>query len=224
MESIRTDREKKKVQGGDGHGKRLTDVAFSKDGPQHRKHNETVKLKRFKRSDTKNKGEWSEGDFDKKEPDGSVQVRNSVRSQKELSYVGSKPGSSKKLDVDTTTSTRTKLVKKKSMSVNKMSVDNELEMESFIFQDDGLDVPRVSRMEMEERIQKLARCLNDADMDMPEWMFAKTMRSARIRFSDHSILRVIQILGKFGNWRRVLQVIEWLQIHERYKSHKLSCP
>lgn len=221
MESIRTDREKKKVQGGDGHGKRLTDVAFSKDGPQHRKHNETVKLKRFKRSDTKNKGEWSEGDFDKKEPDGSVQVRNSVRSQKELSYVGSKPGSSKKLDVDTTTSTRTKLVKKKSMSMNKMSVDNELEMESFIFQDDGLDVPRVSRMEMEERIQKLARCLNDADMDMPEWMFAKTMRSARIRFSDHSILRVIQILGKFGNWRRVLQVIEWLQIHERYKSHKL---
>lgn len=56
---------------------------------------------------------------------------------------------------------------------------------------------------------------------MPEWMFSKIMRSAKIRFSDHSMLRVIQILGKFGNWRRVLQVIEWIQSRERFKSHKL---
>ncbi|GLT70352.1 hypothetical protein SLA2020_424390 [Shorea laevis] len=86
---------------------------------------------------------------------------------------------------------------------------------------DVMDRPRVSRVEMEERIQKLANRLNGADIDMPEWMFAKTMRSARIRFSDHSILRVIQILGTLGNWRRVLQVIEWLQMRERFKSHKL---
>lgn len=85
---------------------------------------------------------------------------------------------------------------------------------------DVVDKPRVSRMEMEERIQKLAKQLNGADVDMPEWMFTKTMRSARIRFCDHSILRVIQILGKLGNWRRVLQVIEWLQMHERFKSHR----
>ncbi|KAL8151280.1 hypothetical protein V2J09_021088 [Rumex salicifolius] len=54
-----------------------------------------------------------------------------------------------------------------------------------------------------------------------EWMFSKMMRSAQIRFSDHSILGVIQILGKLGNWKRVLQVIEWLQMRERFKSHKL---
>lgn len=63
--------------------------------------------------------------------------------------------------------------------------------------------------------------LNGADIDMPEWMFSKIMRSAKIRFADHSMLRVIQILGKFGNWRRVLQVIEWIQARERFKSHKL---
>lgn len=63
--------------------------------------------------------------------------------------------------------------------------------------------------------------LNGADIDMPEWMFSKIMRSAKIRFADHSMLRVIQILGKFGNWRRVLQVIEWIQSRERFKSHKL---
>lgn len=84
-----------------------------------------------------------------------------------------------------------------------------------------MDKPRVSQMQMEERIQKLAKSLNGANIDMPEWMFSKMMRSAQIRFTDHSILRVIQILGKFGNWRRVLQVIEWLQRRERFKSHKL---
>ncbi|KAL8113369.1 pentatricopeptide repeat-containing protein At1g30610, chloroplastic isoform X2 [Apium graveolens] len=83
------------------------------------------------------------------------------------------------------------------------------------------DKPRVSRVDMEERIQKLAKSLNGADIGMPEWMFSKIMRSAKIRFADHSMLRVIQILGKFGNWRRVLQVIEWIQSRERFKSHKL---
>ncbi|KAL8508442.1 hypothetical protein ACS0TY_018901 [Phlomoides rotata] len=56
---------------------------------------------------------------------------------------------------------------------------------------------------------------------MPEWKFSEMMRSAQIRFSDHSILRVVQILGKLGNWRRVLQVIEWIQSRERFKSHKI---
>lgn len=65
--------------------------------------------------------------------------------------------------------------------------------------------------------------LNSADTDMPEWMFSKMMRSAKIRYSDHSIMRVIQLLGKSGNWRRVLQVIEWLETRERFKSHKLRC-
>ncbi|KAH9747626.1 pentatricopeptide repeat-containing protein [Citrus sinensis] len=86
---------------------------------------------------------------------------------------------------------------------------------------DIMDKRRVSRMEMEERIQKLARQLNGADINLPEWIFSKMMRSAQIRYSDHCILRVIQILGKLGNWRRVLQVIEWLQMRERFKSYRL---
>ncbi|KAM6551666.1 hypothetical protein CsatB_001474 [Cannabis sativa] len=103
--------------------------------------------------------------------------------------------------------------------------DNNLSMERAAFRNldefgDIMENPRLPRNVMEERIQKLANSLNGADVDMPEWMFSKMMRSARIRFTDHSILRVIQILGKFGNWRRVLQVIEWLQIRERFKSHK----
>ncbi|XVF71664.1 hypothetical protein PTKIN_Ptkin12aG0057800 [Pterospermum kingtungense] len=86
---------------------------------------------------------------------------------------------------------------------------------------DVVDKPRVSKMEMEERVQKLAKSLNGADIDMPEWMFSKMMRSAKIKFSDYWILRVIQILGKLGNWRRVLQLIEWLEMRERFKSFRL---
>ncbi|KAI4343115.1 hypothetical protein MLD38_027653 [Melastoma candidum] len=87
--------------------------------------------------------------------------------------------------------------------------------------DEIVDKRKPSRMEMEERIQKLANGLNGADIEIPEWMFSQMMRSAKIKFCDHSMMRIIQILGKFGNWRRVLQVIEWLQVRERYKSHKL---
>ncbi|XP_057980925.1 pentatricopeptide repeat-containing protein At1g30610, chloroplastic isoform X2 [Malania oleifera] len=103
--------------------------------------------------------------------------------------------------------------------------NNDVKMERAAFKNfedfnDVVDKPRVSRMDMEERIQKLAKRLNGADINMPEWMFSKMMRSAKIRFCDHSILRCIQILGKLGNWRRVLQVIEWLQLRERFKSHR----
>ncbi|XP_019160873.1 PREDICTED: pentatricopeptide repeat-containing protein At1g30610, chloroplastic isoform X2 [Ipomoea nil] len=88
-------------------------------------------------------------------------------------------------------------------------------------EDDAYDKPRVSKAEMEERIQMLARNLNGADIDMPEWKFSEMMRSAKIRFSDHSMSRIIQILGKLGNWRRVLQVIEWIQSRERFISYRI---
>lgn len=56
---------------------------------------------------------------------------------------------------------------------------------------------------------------------MPEWLFSKAIRSAKIRYTDYTIMRLIHFLGKLGNWRRVLQVIEWLQRQDRYKSNKL---
>ncbi|GER40980.1 pentatricopeptide repeat-containing protein [Striga asiatica] len=87
--------------------------------------------------------------------------------------------------------------------------------------DDAMDEPRVGRVDMEGRIQKLAN-LNGADIDIPAWQFSKMMMSARIKFSDHSILRVVQILGNLGNWKRVLQVIEWIRARERFKSNRIS--
>lgn len=63
--------------------------------------------------------------------------------------------------------------------------------------------------------------LNGASIDTPEWNFSKMMRSAKIRFADFSIIRLIQILGNYGNWRQVLQVIEWMQARERFKSNRI---
>ncbi|KAL0398176.1 UNVERIFIED_CONTAM: Pentatricopeptide repeat-containing protein, chloroplastic [Sesamum radiatum] len=114
------------------------------------------------------------------------------------------------------------LTRKKSDSRESKFLDLErAAFKSLEYEDDVFDKPRISRVDMEERIQKLAKCLNGADIDMPEWKFSEMMRSAQIRFSDHSILRTVQILGKFGNWRRVLQVIEWMQSRERFKSHRI---
>ncbi|KAL2244566.1 UNVERIFIED_CONTAM: Pentatricopeptide repeat-containing protein, chloroplastic [Sesamum indicum] len=114
------------------------------------------------------------------------------------------------------------LTRKKSDSTEGKFLDLErAAFKSLECEDNIVDKPRISRVDMEERIQKLAKCLNGADIDMPEWKFSEMMRSAQIRFSDHSILRTVQILGKFGNWRRVLQVIEWMQSRERFKSHRI---
>ncbi|CAJ2655052.1 unnamed protein product [Trifolium pratense] len=77
-----------------------------------------------------------------------------------------------------------------------------------------------SHKELEERIQKLAKQLNGVDVNSPEWMFSKMIRSAKLKFNDYSIRRLITILGNLGNWQRVIQVIEWLQARERFQSHK----
>ncbi|CAN8313717.1 unnamed protein product, partial [Cochlearia groenlandica] len=100
----------------------------------------------------------------------------------------------------------------------------DMETPAFRFSDESsevVDKPPTSRAEMEDRIEKLAKVLNGADINMPEWQFSKAIRSAKIRYNDFTIMRLIHFLGKLGNWRRVLQVIEWLQRQERYKSNKL---
>ncbi|XP_050220610.1 pentatricopeptide repeat-containing protein At1g30610, chloroplastic [Mercurialis annua] len=104
--------------------------------------------------------------------------------------------------------------------------DKDLEVERAAFKsleeyNDANVRPRTSKRDVEERLQQLANCLNGADINMPEWMFSKMMRSAKIKYTDHSIVRLIQILGNLGNWRRVLQVVEWLQMRERFKPLRL---
>ncbi|MCD9637935.1 hypothetical protein HAX54_021486 [Datura stramonium] len=180
---------------------------------------ESVKEKKQRDSVRRKKGE-EKGKFRKLEKEKCVESSDFVELNEKYEGIGVVKQSSGggKLDF--------RMVKnQKRQSISKDRHVNEIvsmEREAFKSMDgEAYDKPRVTKAEMEERIQKLAKCLNGADIDMPEWMFSQMMRSAQIKFSDHSILRIIQILGRFGNWRRVLQVIEWLRSRERFKSHKL---
>ncbi|KAF8060451.1 hypothetical protein N665_1214s0004 [Sinapis alba] len=119
-----------------------------------------------------------------------------------------------------------KLSRTRKVGANDGDDDSLFDMESpaFRFSDESSDIvdkPAISRLEMEDRIEKLAKVLNGADINMPEWLFSKAIRSAKIRYTDYTIMRLIHFLGKLGNWRRVLQVIEWLQRQDRYKANKL---
>ncbi|XP_073061209.1 pentatricopeptide repeat-containing protein At1g30610, chloroplastic [Primulina eburnea] len=123
---------------------------------------------------------------------------------------------------------RTQNVSVKNLGANKSGSGESkmLDLERAAFKslenvDDFMDRPRISKLDMEERIRKLSKSLNGADIDMPEWKFSQMMQSAQIRFSDYSIRRIVQILGELGNWRRVLQLIEWIQSRERFKSHNI---
>uniref|UniRef100_A0A1D1YMK8 Pentatricopeptide repeat-containing protein At1g30610, chloroplastic n=1 Tax=Anthurium amnicola TaxID=1678845 RepID=A0A1D1YMK8_9ARAE len=104
--------------------------------------------------------------------------------------------------------------------VGDFDLDDRAAFKTFEVFTDVKNRPRILRMELEERIHNLAKRLNSTDVNMPEWQFSRMMHGAKIKFTDHSILRVVQILGAFGNWRRVLQVVEWLESRERFKSYK----
>ncbi|XP_009608074.1 pentatricopeptide repeat-containing protein At1g30610, chloroplastic [Nicotiana tabacum] len=174
-------------------------------------------LKEKKKSDSvirRKKGEEEKGKFGKSVVKKCVESSDVVEKREGVGAVEEK-GSGGKLEFR-------KVVIEKRESISKAKHVDEMDRAAFkSMDDDAYDKPRVTKADMEQRIQRLAKCLNGADIDMPEWMFSKMMRSAQIRFSDHSILRIIQILGRLGNWRRVLQVIEWLCSRERFKSHKL---
>ncbi|KAL0908790.1 hypothetical protein M5K25_023299 [Dendrobium thyrsiflorum] len=107
-----------------------------------------------------------------------------------------------------------------SEEVDGVALENRAAFKTFEVFTDVRNRPRVLRMEMEERIRNLAKWLNASDLNMPEWQFSKMIHSTKIKFSEHSILRIVQILGSFGNWRRVLQVIEWFHSRERFKYYK----
>ncbi|VAH63347.1 unnamed protein product [Triticum turgidum subsp. durum] len=103
---------------------------------------------------------------------------------------------------------------------SKAVIDDRAAFKTFEAFTDVRNRPRALQMEIEERIQKLASRLNATDVNIPEWKFSKMIHDAQIKFTDHSILRIVQILGRYGNWKRVLQVVEWLQSRERFKSYK----
>ncbi|KAK1412144.1 hypothetical protein QVD17_33150 [Tagetes erecta] len=160
---------------------------------------------------------WTRKKLDSKETEMDVKFQEQSFRGSEISSV-----TNKSYVIDKERVFRVK--KRASKSEDDSSDDVVMERAAFKSMEEFPDVcdqPRVSRVDMEERIQRLAKCLNGASIDTPEWNFSKMMRSAKIRFADFSIIRLIQILGNYGNWRQVLQVIEWMQARERFKSNRI---
>eukprot|EP00252_Welwitschia_mirabilis_P027553 TRINITY_DN947_c0_g1_i3.p1 TRINITY_DN947_c0_g1~~TRINITY_DN947_c0_g1_i3.p1 ORF type:complete len:459 (+),score=68.16 TRINITY_DN947_c0_g1_i3:119-1495(+) len=74
------------------------------------------------------------------------------------------------------------------------------------------------QLNLESRVRRLADRLNVPEK-MPMQEFSKLMFGSKMKFSDYSMHRLVQILGKMGNWRRILQLTDWLRNSEYYSSY-----
>lgn len=72
----------------------------------------------------------------------------------------------------------------------------------------------------DKRIQKLAARLNETDYWTSKVQFKRLMHSGRLKMTEDRVLRIVQILGEFGNWRRAMQVVRWIHKRQLYADHK----
>lgn len=77
-----------------------------------------------------------------------------------------------------------------------------------------------SALSEDKKIQKLAARLNETNYWTSKVHFAKVMHSGRMKLTEDRVLRIVQILGEWGNWRRAMQVVQWVHKRQRYQFHK----
>lgn len=69
----------------------------------------------------------------------------------------------------------------------------------------------------EKQIQWLAERLNSTNPKMTGWQLSKLMHNARMKFTDGRLVRIVQVLGDMGNWRKAMEVVHWVHNRKRYK-------
>lgn len=50
--------------------------------------------------------------------------------------------------------------------------------------------------------------------------FSKVMHSGKMKLTEDRVLRIVEILGEWGNWRRAMQVVQWVHKRQHYQFHK----
>ncbi|KAH7365742.1 hypothetical protein KP509_18G044000 [Ceratopteris richardii] len=90
--------------------------------------------------------------------------------------------------------------------------DDESDSSSSIF--DG----RRALME-DKKIQRLAFRLNNINYWTSKVHFSRLMHSGRMKLTEDRVLRLVQILGENGNWRRAMQVVQWVHKRQHYQFH-----
>lgn len=69
----------------------------------------------------------------------------------------------------------------------------------------------------EKQIQWLTERLNSTNPKMTAWQLSKLMHNARMKFTDGRLVRIVQVLGDMGNWRKAVEVVHWVHNRKRYK-------
>jgi hypothetical protein len=71
----------------------------------------------------------------------------------------------------------------------------------------------------EEQLIWLTNKLNDIGK-MRQIFLSRLMHSARLKWTEGRLLRLVQLLGDKGNWRRAIQVVHWVHCREHFKHCK----
>ncbi|XP_057869912.2 pentatricopeptide repeat-containing protein At5g67570, chloroplastic isoform X2 [Cryptomeria japonica] len=69
----------------------------------------------------------------------------------------------------------------------------------------------------EKQIQWLTERLDSVNVKMPTWQLSNLMHSARMKFTDGRLVKIIQVLGDLGNWRKAVEVVHWVHNRKRYQ-------
>ncbi|KAH9307813.1 hypothetical protein KI387_035724, partial [Taxus chinensis] len=68
----------------------------------------------------------------------------------------------------------------------------------------------------DKQIRWLTERLNSVNVKMPAWQLSNLMHSARMKFTDGRLVKIVQVLGDLGNWRKAVEVVHWVHNRKRY--------
>ncbi|KAK1300941.1 Pentatricopeptide repeat-containing protein [Acorus calamus] len=73
------------------------------------------------------------------------------------------------------------------------------------------------RFSDEDAIRFLVDKLRRANLSRQDWKFSRMMKQSGLRFTEPCMLRIVESLGEFGEWRHALSVVEWVYAKKEYK-------
>ncbi|PIN13844.1 hypothetical protein CDL12_13539 [Handroanthus impetiginosus] len=99
-------------------------------------------------------------------------------------------------------------------------LDNDVEVEEGWFQNDGRSWTAPKRSET-EAIKILINRLSATELTVKDWKFSRIMRYCGLQFTEGQMLKIVEGLGKKGQWKHALSVVEWVynsKEHRHFKS------
>ncbi|MCO5567942.1 hypothetical protein L7F22_021638 [Adiantum nelumboides] len=105
-------------------------------------------------------------------------------------------------------------VRRGDLSVLEEEEDSEDELSASDFPFDGRAV-----LVEDRKIQRLAARLDAINYWTSKMHFSRLMHSGKMKLTEDRVIRIIQILGDKRNWRRAMQVVQWVHKRQHYQFH-----